>query len=166
MDWSAWYLDDGNIAGSLEALSRCVEITQKEGPQLGLHLNREKCTFTGSGHTPDALQQLRLGDLRWVHEDGEGAATVLGSPIGAAGYILNIVGKVVDKLHVFHRALAKLEDPQVELYLARGSLSVCRVTHLLRVVSKELMREKLTSLDALFRNTLNRIVGAPLTDET
>ena len=39
---NAWYLDDGTLVGSPESLSAALGIIEKEGPKLGLHLNRRK----------------------------------------------------------------------------------------------------------------------------
>ena len=58
VQWSAWYLDDGNIAGPPAALSACIEITKQKGPPLGLHLNCAETTITGTGLS----QQLGVGD--------------------------------------------------------------------------------------------------------
>ena len=39
---NAWYLDDGTLVGPTEDLSAALEIVEREGPSLGLYLNRGK----------------------------------------------------------------------------------------------------------------------------
>ena len=39
---NAWYLDDGTLVGSLEDLAAALHIVERDGPTLGLHLNRSK----------------------------------------------------------------------------------------------------------------------------
>ena len=39
---NAWYLDDGTLVGSPEDLAAALHIVERDGPLLGLHLNRSK----------------------------------------------------------------------------------------------------------------------------
>ena len=39
---NAWYLDDGTLMGHLEDLAAALHIVERDGPSLGLHINRSK----------------------------------------------------------------------------------------------------------------------------
>ena len=40
---NVWYLDDGTLLGTAPEIAKALEIIQKKGPKLGLHLNLSKC---------------------------------------------------------------------------------------------------------------------------
>ena len=40
---NVWYLDDGTLVGTAPEIAKALEIIQKKGPKLGLHLNLSKC---------------------------------------------------------------------------------------------------------------------------
>ena len=58
--------------------------------------------------------------------------------------------------------LAHVQDPQVELILARSSLGICRITHLMRGVPGRCLTAGLDCVDQQLRTTVERIVGAVL----
>ena len=80
--WSGWYLDDGNLAGSLQAFQSCIELLRREGPNLGLFLNASKSTITGLNLSRELLALHGLADLALVMEGTQPAAVVLGHPAG------------------------------------------------------------------------------------
>ena len=41
----AWFFDDGNNVGTLEELGKVVDIVERDGPALGLHLNLDKSSI-------------------------------------------------------------------------------------------------------------------------
>ena len=45
VDLSAWYLDDGTIAGSQQGVCTALHNIRDLGPLLGLHLNTSKTTI-------------------------------------------------------------------------------------------------------------------------
>ena len=57
-----WYLDDSTLMGSPEDLAAALSIVEREGPPLGLHLNRSK-------------------SLLYIPEDANPALSVLASDI-------------------------------------------------------------------------------------
>ena len=42
-----WYLDDGILAETTSAVSRALDIIQNLGPDLGIHVNLQKCELFG-----------------------------------------------------------------------------------------------------------------------
>ena len=38
-----WYLDDGILAGTIFSVSKALDIIDNLGPDLGLHVNLQKC---------------------------------------------------------------------------------------------------------------------------
>ena len=166
LNYNAWYLDDANVSGPLAALSSCVQITRLEGPALGLVLNQAKSVITGTGFSSHLLGDYNLSELNWKHDDGTPTATVLGvAPVGAQTFIRRSFSKTVETLCTFHEALSLLNEPQPELLLARLSLRVARVTHLLRTVPRELIEVELAAVDDIMNGTLIRTIGTKLTGE-
>ena len=138
---------------------------REEGPRLGLHLNPAKSTITGHGLTQELLERQGLGDLVLMMEGSHPAAVVLGHPMGPPPFVERMMASVLMKLRAYHKALAHVHDPQVELYLMRGSLGVCRVTHLIRGVPGRCLMTGLDDVDQLLRTTLERILGTALGNE-
>ena len=165
LPWSGWFLVDSSMAGDLTALRSCTENLRKEGPSLGLRLNPAKSTITGSNLSKELLVQHGLDDLVLVMEHAQPAVVVLGHPLGPPPFVERMMVTVLTKLKSYHSALAHLQDPQVELYLAKASLGVCRVTHLMREVPGRCLAQGLHQADQLFISTADRITGAALDED-
>ena len=125
-------------------------------------LNKTKSTITGLNLTKEVLAQHGLSDLTLVMEGSQPAAVVFGHPVGPSSFVDRAMAAVVTKLRALHKALGRVQDPQVELLLARASLGVCRVTHLMRGVLGRCLTQGLDTVDQLCRSTLERIVGGAL----
>ena len=85
------------------------------------------------------------------------AAVVLGTPVGSIAFQQKALITASDKVRHFHQALAHLQNPQVELFLARHSLGLCRITHLIRTVDSSHIQGELDTFDSTLLSTLNRI---------
>ena len=57
-----------------------------------------------------------------------------------------------------------LDDPQVELLLIRSCLSVCKINHLLRTVSSEIIENQLDVLNDGLRSALSSTVKAAVSE--
>ena len=135
VQWSGWYLDDGNLFASPAAARACVAMVQADGPSMGHYLNTSKSSVSGVGLTSELINTYNLGELKRCMDGPLPATLVLGCPVGSVQYIQSHVATVVvAKVRRYYDLLPRLLDPQVELLLMRLSLSVCPVNHLMHTV--------------------------------
>ena len=169
VDLHAWFLDDGTLVGTEEELQQVVDIILKEGPARGLHLSTSHTSTnpksalwspllaaTGGGND-DPLQ-------RGVPLERGGGVTLLGAPIGQAEFVRDTVKRKVEKIGDTIALLPLLKDPQTEYVLLRSCLALPKVSFLLRTVNTSYFASLLKQFDALVREALIRILGAPVDD--
>ena len=60
--------------------------------------------------------------------------------------------------------MLNLDEPQVKLRLIRSCLSVCKINHLLWIVSSEIIENQLDVFDYGLRSALSSIVKAPVSE--
>jgi hypothetical protein len=163
--WTTWYLDDGNLFASPSAARASISLIEEVGPLMGLFLNKQKSTITGAALTPHQLEAYGLQDLRLCMDGNSPAAIVLGNPIGSPKFVQANVVPVVNKVARFFDALPRLLDPQVELFLARYSLSICRITHLMRAQPPSVVGIEFGQFVAIIKAYIARLVACPVTAE-
>ena len=69
----------------------------------------------------------------------EGGITVLGSPIGSDVFIKQQIDLAVKKMKGVLLLLERIDDAQVRFCLLRSCLGSCRINHLLRTVTQDVM---------------------------
>ena len=78
LSFHVWYLDDGVMASSPNAILQVITIIQEKGSPLGLHINLPKCEV----FSPDDLSMfpstMKLSSLPHL--------TILGAPIGDSSF--------------------------------------------------------------------------------
>ena len=75
--WNTWYLDDGCLVGSPEAIIQAFSFIKREFAALGLQLNTSKCKLWGPGaHL--ATGETGVPMVPWAPEEG---LLVLGTPV-------------------------------------------------------------------------------------
>ena len=135
-----WYLDDGVIAGSLEALEFFLSELEVEFHTIKLLLNKRKCKLFSLGNPSP------FATLSQIPCESTGLE-VLGSPIGTAEYLCaSLKSKFVTALE-FCKKVEKLDDPQTALALLRLCSGTCRVLHLMKVTSSLHINSFLEQLD-------------------
>ena len=129
--WSTWYLDDGLLVGSPEAIHHALIQLQTLGPTIGLSLNLQKCVLWGPGaKSVPGHEQLTVPD--W--EKGEGI-TVLGIPVDHPDHPRATQAAWESAVSAMERLLGRLAtvpDAQLVHHLLRSCVDACRVNHLLR----------------------------------
>ena len=165
ISWSAWFLDDGNLVGTLPALRQVLGLVEAKGPSLGLNLNVNKSSL--SGRDVD-LSLLTNHDLQAVPfsppVEGQATAQILGLPLGPTSFLQQAMTKVNEKFDRYHHQLQHLRDPQISLLLLRSSLGIARVTHLMRSIDPPTLQPYLNTFELTIRSTLTFLVGRPLHD--
>ena len=113
VQWSGWYLDDGNLSASPAAVRACLAMVQTDGPSMGLYLNTGNSTIAGVGLTPELVNTYNLGELKPCMDGPLPATLVLGCPVGSVRYIQSHVATVIPKVRRYHDVLPRLLDPQL-----------------------------------------------------
>jgi hypothetical protein len=178
LDWEVWYLDDGHVVGSLEAVTRFVHELRSGAQGIGLELNLGKCLLWGPGARKEgeargkAWESIPRGHPAWLvpnppYGPGCGGLTALGVPVDHPGSTVTrdqkwgvAVGRTVACLD----KLRGHPEGQVRQALLRSSLNACRVTNLLRAVDGAAAGDWPRKLRASLRQGVTDLVGIGLTD--
>ena len=156
---NAWYLDDGTLVGPPEGLSAALDIIERDGPSLGLHLNKSKsllvvpsqCLYSNSS-LPSDIPVTR------------GEFCLLGCPIGPKPYYEEVLQ---DRISGIRKSLATqhdMQDSQLETTLLRSCLSLPKFSYILRTTHPSYIEEAARDIDVAVRETLEAIVGISITE--
>lgn len=166
-----WYLDDGVLAGSAVDVIRALDILQREGLALGLHLNLGKCELFSSDadnfdlSVHDAHSGAQLCFPASLHERSTSPNFVLlGSPIGDVDFCTLYVEKLRAANATLLERLSHLEDPQVALHLLRTCASFAKFVYVARTTPPHLVRDSLLGCDEDIRSALASVGALRLTD--
>ncbi len=127
-DVHLWYLDDGNIIGSPEVISRFFDTLSSRCPDFGLQLNLSKCELWWPTLNPDIWSFLPVE----VPINQSAGTDILGSAVGSGAFIDQYVQNRVGKIRVLVERLNDLEDPQVQLLLLRSAIGMPKFVFALR----------------------------------
>ena len=141
LNYHAWYLDDGALAGPGSSVYNILAMLQELGPSLGLHVNIHKWeVFSHSSLDlfPAAIKKSHTPNL-----------DIQGSPLGDAEFCHHYI---VHKRLEAQSLLSRLDDVglidhQVALTLLRMCGSFCRLVHLARTTPPSLSRAALQLYD-------------------
>ena len=167
---NSWFLDDGILAGTREELVKAVRILLEEGPAHGLQLSTEhvvpypgtsKCALWCGREGPKETDPLGIGILPI-----EGPGFVhLGAPVGSIHCVQGKAKEQVQKVQDLLLALPTLENAHGEFALLRSCFSLPKVCYLLRTCPPTLScLMHWSRFDSLMRDSMNRILGASLSD--
>ena len=56
-----WYMDDGVVAGTRNAVARVIAIIKEQGPHLGLFIKDPKCDLNSFSSADEKVQHTKLG---------------------------------------------------------------------------------------------------------
>ena len=166
------YLDDAHHVGTLEELSKVVDIIVREGTPRGLILSTAATVQPPSlpkttvwspmdvaGETePDPLQR-GIPKVR-----GTEGIVVLGAPVGYRAFTKAKLEERVEKVRQVTELLPLLQDPHSEFVLLRSCLGLPKVMFMLRAVNTTDHQEVLSKYDSITRGALSRILGTPVSD--
>ena len=165
LDLVLFYLDDGVVCGSPQAVSEALATLQQSAAALGLSLNLGKCELVAAADTapagldakfPAALLADDLGNSRVLTG---GNFEILGAPVGSdafcAGHAESRCSKILPALD----ALPSLEDPQVALRILRRCHGFSKLAYTARVVPCDAHAAELGAHDAAQRKTFTDVFG-------
>lgn len=156
---NAWYLDDGTLTGPPECLARALAIIEKDGPPLGLHLNRGKSLL----HTPvgyDSSSSPLPPDIPFT----SGGFCLLGSPIGPPAFCEQVLQERVSKIRKSLEVLSDMGDSHMQTTLLRSCLSLPKFAYSLRTCAPSLTSAPAAAFDTAVRECLESIVGGPVSE--
>jgi hypothetical protein len=159
LDFTAFYLDDGTIAGTDQAVALFCTLFKDELAGIGLDLTFPKCeVIPAAGLDSEALQSL-FPDFIWR---GNGDFKLLGTPFGSAGFCTEHTRKRKVKSEALMKSIAELDDRQAALLLIRHCSSFCKLAYSARTVPPDLHRSALREFSAELRKALEQILGDEL----
>ena len=157
VDVSAWYLDDGTIAGTQQGVCSALHAITSLGPPRGLTMNTCKTSlwWPNLALHPSVSLQLRELDRALLRPPGEGV-TILGSPVShLPSFYTSYLSSKIDLTISAMRSLGVLQDPQIQLLLLRSCLGSCRLVYLLRSVPPlPELRDPLSTFDRALTDCL------------
>ena len=137
----AWYIDDGVIAGSKQAVVQALSIIQDLGPPLGLVINSSKCELYGDCDLqpfPSEMKKCKAFNFE-----------ILGAPIGDTIFCARFIAEKRAGASKFLALLKEVgsHDSQVALVLLRQCGGFCRFVHIARCTPPSLASEGLHFFD-------------------
>ena len=154
-----FYLDDGVLVGSVQAVSEALEFLDSESTNIGLHLNLSKCEVWW----PTRSEEWNVFPPAVKRIDSDGIE-FLGAGIGTPEFINSLAASRVEKASHLHNLITELDDPQSELTLLRSCAGVCKITHALRTSPPSAIIDAASSFDDSLRNSLEKLCQAPIND--
>ena len=90
---NTWYLDDGTLVGSSANLKAALDIIERDGPSVGLHLNRSKSVLFIPKES-DPSHSTLPSDIPVTRE----GFCLLGCPIGPPSFCEEVLQKRILKI--------------------------------------------------------------------
>ena len=154
-----WYLDDGTLVGPPEGLLAALDIIERDGPSLGLHLNRSKSLLIVPSQC-DSSNSYLPSDIPVIR----GGFCLLGCPIGQTPYCEEVLQDRITGIRKSLAALHDMQDSQLETTLLCSCLSLPKFFYILRTTPLSYIEQAARDFDVAVRETLEAIVGIPITE--
>ena len=155
---NTWYLDDGEIVGSKQALVEAWATLGRESTPRGLTLCGDKSVVWCPNINTQGEDPLGCG----VARAAEGGIKLLGAPIGDHRFEEEVLQRRLDGIRDMLEHLHLLQDPHIEYSLLRSCLAFPKFAFALRTVDTSGHPDILSQFDTLVKEGMERIVGAPL----
>jgi hypothetical protein len=114
---NAWYLDDGCLLGEQSAIRRAIGVISREGPPLGLFLNKEKSELI----FPNKDDCVSLEGIPSKSERVE----ILGSPVGDHKWCAEYANALLKKANtLLERGYTRLNHLMYNSFLYKSALAI------------------------------------------
>ena len=136
-------------------MAAALDIIEREGPTVGLNLNRSKSLLFIPQEEDVSISPLPP-DIPVTRE----GFSLLGCPIGPPPFFHRRILKVRASLEALHA----LDDSQLETTLLRSCLALPKVSYVLRACPPTHLTQAAEELDFAMREALEAIISAPMND--
>ena len=166
VDFSVFYLDDGVLAGPVEAVAQALGTLQQASANLGLTLNLDKSEAIAVGRTSSAALAAHLPSALLTQPDGVSRVLrdfeFLGAAIGRPAFLEAHAASRVEAASKLLDAVGELPDPQVALRLLRASAGFARLVHTMRCCPPAGHSQALGKFDQLVQTCFSTFSGLHL----
>jgi hypothetical protein len=161
LDIVAFYLDDGVIAGDVEAVRSFCAAFEQVAASVGLRLSVGKCEAVPAAGAATSISPDLFPGWRWLPGGG---IKLLGAPIGSAAFCAELTAKRVAKAEELLSTLCTYSHTQGALLLLRHCASFSKLVYTSRTVPPAFHREALTAFQGALRSSLEKWLGDKLPD--
>ena len=153
-----WYMDDGVVAGTRNAVARVIAIINEQGPPLGLFIKDPKCELFSKGDLNSFPVQMKRSNTPNL--------VLLGAPIGDLIFCAKFIANLRSKSRGLLSRLQQIgpKDPQVAYLLLRFCGSFCKLVHLARSTPPSLVAEALSLFDSDIRRCFTECTSVDVSD--
>jgi len=149
---NGWFLDDGTIGDRISVILEDIKKVLDFCDISGLPLNKKKCEVFSVNATAEEEDNM----------NAEISALLLGSSIFESG-LERMFSSKIEKIKLMCDRL-KLMDVHPALCIFRKSLGRCRFNYLLRSSKAYLLHDHLSTVDEMFRSTLEAIANVRMSE--
>jgi hypothetical protein len=154
LDINTWYIDDGTLIGSSEAVLRALEILSTEGPAIGVHVNLSKCELLALSSTSD------LTDFPAQISREEGGVELLGAFVGGIQELTDAyVNSRVDKIEEIVSKLDSLKNLQAKYIILRQCALYAKFNFPMRVTHPSLYPTAKLRYDMILRESISSLAS-------
>ena len=156
LDFTAFYLDDGVVAGDAAAVSAFLITFQREASALGLSLVADKCKLAPAAGDACAAGRDLFPGCDWRSDR---CIKLLGAPLGGADFCAQHTGQRVAKAQILLTKIGSYGHTQGALLLLRHCASWSKLVYSARTVPPDLVTAGLSDLQASLRAALEQLAG-------
>ena len=163
-EFSAWYLDDGTLAGSPDTIHADFKRIQEASDTLGLQVNPSKCEVFFSNNADQQTNLAALATLQQlapeIKQVDEESLTLLGAPImRQAGE--GVFRSKLNDLQIMLERLTQI-DAHDAIFLLRHCFAIPKLMYFLRCAPSFKFKEVLQDYDQYLRLGLEDILNVKL----
>ena len=156
IDFAAFYLDDGVVAGSREAVQTMLSSLRTLFASVGLEFNVEK---TIASPPPECQNAVPMSPWTW---QADANIKVLGAPVGSDAFVRETLqSRAADATLILNR-IKDLDCPQTAMGLARMCGAAVKMQYSMRTTPSDQCEGILQDFDCQVRRSVESILGQPL----
>ena len=163
IDWAAFYLDDGAIAGTARAVRRFLTLIQGALGEIGLKVNLDKCEVIPAAGASSSARREQFPDVVF-HEEGN--FKLLGASFGNYQFHKALLDKRVVKAVKVLKGATRLESAQDSLAIVRQCAGFCKLVYSLRVTPPDVLLDSARAFEEALRHSIETVVGDVLPDRS
>ena len=161
LHFTAFYLDDGVVAGSARAVRSYIDTLEAALADAGLDLNKAKCEVVPTARSDLAFDASLFNGMTF---NPVGNFKLLGAPFGSASFCTEHTRKRARKAEALLTEISQLSDTQSALLLLRQCSSFCKLVYSIRSVPPGLHGAALEEFAGELRAALGELIMAEVGD--